>query len=74
MTEEEYRIRLIDLPCPIRSFVKMDADGFYTIILNSRLSAEMQLKAYKHEIDHIKNDDLYSPLVADQIEEDRHER
>jgi hypothetical protein len=51
----------------------MDADGFCTIVLNSRLSAEMQRKAYLHEIDHIKNDDLYSPLSADQIEAVRHE-
>lgn len=73
MTEEEYRIRLIDLPCPIRSFVQMDADGFYTIVLNSRLSAEMQRKAYLHEIDHIESDDLHSHIVADQIEAVRHE-
>lgn len=70
---EEYRVELIDLPCSIRSFVQMDAEGFFTIVLNSRLSFETQREAYLHEIDHIKNKDLYSSFTADQIEVIRHE-
>lgn len=70
---EEYRVELIDLPCSIRSFVQMDAEGFFTIVLNSRLSFETLREAYLHEIDHIKNKDLYSPFTADQIEAIRHE-
>lgn len=68
----DYRIILQDLPCTIHAFVRMATDGTYTIVLNSRLSREMQEEALKHELEHIKHDDFYSPLTADRIEADRH--
>ena len=73
MNKEDYRVVLEDLPCSIRGFTKMDNDGDYTIILNSRMSLETQRRTYLHEIEHIEKDDIHSPLTADQIEAVRHE-
>ena len=36
---------------------KFTTDG--GVVLNSRLSAERRLKAYRHEVEHIENGDMY---------------
>lgn len=59
------------LPGTIRSFVKEDNE-FYTIVLNDALSDEEKFRAYQHEIEHIKNNDMDSPLSADVIEFNSH--
>lgn len=59
---------LIDMPVTIKSFVRENPDDSATIILNARLSAEDRLEHYKHEIDHIKKNDMESAETADQIE------
>lgn len=51
-------VRLLQLPVTIRGFVKENEDGTYTIVLNSRLSYEQNLKTYKHELSHITNNDF----------------
>jgi len=68
-----YTVRLLDLPPSIKGFARDNSDGSYTIILNSRLNLETQRKCMKHELEHIKRNDFYSDLAADQIERERHE-
>ncbi len=46
-----------DMPATIRSFVVSNNDTNFTIILNAKLGREQQLKAYLHEMDHIRNGD-----------------
>lgn len=54
----DVRLRYMDMPCTIHGFtVKEDTDSF-DVYINSRLSHEAQLKAYEHEIAHIKNGDF----------------
>lgn len=67
-------VRLVDMPCSVRGCVTrhFDDDEYYTIMLNSRMSAEMQEKAYLHEMEHINSDDFLSDLSADYIEALRH--
>lgn len=67
-------VRLVDMPCSVRGCVVRHYDGeeYYTVMLNSRLSSDMQEKAYLHEITHINNDDFSSNLSADEIESIRH--
>ena len=57
-----------DMPTRIRSYVVANADTSYTIILNSKLSHEQNLKSYYHEIEHIKNGDYDKKCSADLIE------
>lgn len=67
-------VKYVDLPCTIRGLAVKAYDGgdFYTIMLNSRMSAEMQAKTYRHEMEHIINDDFSSDLPIDYIESIRH--
>lgn len=56
----DYRVRLIDLPPSVKAFVAMDDDGFYNIYINSKLSREEQCRAAAHELNHIVLDDFYN--------------
>ena len=40
-------------------------DGSYTIFINAGLNYEAQLKAYKHAIEHIENDDFVKSDVQE---------
>lgn len=62
-----------DLPATIGGYVK-ETDGFYDIILNSRLTHERNQETYKDEIDHIATGALDSEQSADRIESESHRR
>lgn len=55
----EVRTILQDLPVSIKGFVFHDDDGQPVVVLNSRLSAEKRMKAYRHELKHIENGEMY---------------
>lgn len=55
----EVRTILKDLPVSIKGFVFHDDDGQPVVVLNARLSAEKRLKAYRHELKHIENGEMY---------------
>lgn len=66
---------LCDMPTRVHGYIKgtCEPDGdYYTIVLNSRLSYEMQLQAYQHELGHIDHDDLHSERSVAEIELIRH--
>lgn len=65
---------LIDMPVTVKSFVRENPDDSATIVLNARLSAEDRLEHYKHELYHIKNDDMESERTVDQVEAEAHTR
>ena len=62
------------MPCTIHSYVKLNADDTYTIIINERLCYEMQEQAKEHEIRHIQNGDYDRKFSADMIEIYAHRR
>lgn len=51
-------VKYLDLPCRVKATSTKNEDGSYTVIINSRLSYEQQLKGYIHEIIHIINNDF----------------
>ena len=58
-----------NLPYKIKGFAVYNSnDDFYTIVLNSRLSHDQNLKTYIHELEHINNDDFHSGLSATILE------
>lgn len=67
MTQDAHQI-FTDLPIAIPAFVASNADGSYTIILNSRCSREKNLFSYAHEYKHIINGDYEKKCSADLIE------
>ena len=54
----DVRVVLIDKPTSVHGFVISDGFDFYTVVLNPRLSHEMQHTTYFHELSHIKYGDL----------------
>ncbi len=65
-------VHLVDLPHGIRGYTKKNKDGSYTIMINARLSSEMQVTTYDHEIKHIENGDYDYNAEVNQIEVHRH--
>lgn len=66
---------LADLPESIKGMVVRSFDGeeCYTIIINSKLSAEQQRAAYYHELQHMKARDFDQiGRTVDQVEYVRH--
>lgn len=70
----EHNIQYCDLPTTVRSFVRPNHDGTYTIVINARLSNDIRLEAYNHELEHIKNGDFDYDINSDvdQIELQAH--
>ena len=66
-------VKMVDLPVTVKAFVHRNDDDSYTIILNSRLCREQNVKSYLHELQHIDNADLESFETDDSIEYRRHE-
>lgn len=59
---------LIKMPLKTKATHTANADGSYTIFINDRLCYFEQKEAYRHEIAHILNNDLYSEDYADAKE------
>ncbi len=76
------KVIFLDLPCAVHGFVVSDGFDFYTIVLNSRLSYEMQRSLHARSFTyrkrrHIKDAgyqrDLMEDCGADIIEALRHQ-
>lgn len=65
-------VKMVDLPVSVKAFVHRNDDDSYTIILNSRLCREQNVRSYLHELQHIDNADLESLETADSLEYKRH--
>lgn len=61
-----------DMPCHVRALTNANDDGSYTIIINARLSHEMQKSAVLHELMHIKGNDFDAEIQADLLEKMMH--
>ena len=69
---EYIAVHLVDLPHGVRGFTKKNKDGSFTVMINARLSSEMQISTYDHEIKHIENGDYESKVDVDLLEKHRH--
>lgn len=69
---EDIGVHLIDMDTAIHEQVIKNEDGSFSIFLNARLNYEARMKAYKHALFHIANDDFYKDNV-DDIEAAAHE-
>lgn len=69
----DINVKFLDLPYRIHEFVVHNNDLSYTIVLNSRLSHEMNMKSYYHAMEHIKHDDFCCNDSVDMIEIERHD-
>ncbi len=65
---DDIQIRFIDLPCTVKGITVQDANGFYNVYINARLSEYAQKEAIHHEITHIKRNDFYSLKSINAVE------
>lgn len=56
----EYIVRLENLPPSVRGFIYHDDDGRIFIVLNARLTREINRRTYEHELAHLRRGDLYN--------------
>ena len=64
-----------DLPGTVKGMLvrKLDEEECYTIVINSKLNAEQRLEAYRHELQHLMENDFDKADVSvDEIEQARH--
>lgn len=61
-------IRKIALPIKIKGITVKDAEGDYNIYLNELLSTDVQAKAFRHEVEHIKKGHFYTDEGIAEIE------
>lgn len=66
-------IRLVDLPLKIKGATVKDAEGDYNIYINARLSEDERVKAYRHEIEHIRLGHFYDerPVAIKEAEAEK---
>lgn len=69
---EAIGVYFMDMPSRMDEHVTLNEDGSFSIFINSKLTWERQMEAYKHAIMHIMNDD-FSKENADTIENDMNE-
>lgn len=69
----DIRVYTVEMPARVKSYT-VEKDGYYTIIINSILAREQQLKEYEHEHDHIIRGDFDRSCSADLIEFHAHRR
>lgn len=68
MTSIDYCVYVLDLPGTVRAAVRVDCDGFASIYINAHLSYTEQQNALKHELRHLRRDDMYNLRSIRQIE------
>lgn len=61
-------IRVIDLPYKVNGLTVKDEEGDYNIYLNARLSDERRVKAFRHELKHIKLGHFYKRFPVSVLE------
>ena len=64
---ETIRTYLLPLPSQIKGYTVL-MDDVFTVVINSNLNEAARMKAYRHEIRHIRKGDLRKDDSADHIE------
>lgn len=66
---EDFVVRLMDLPPAIKGITQYDDDGVANIYINARLNDEQQRLTLKHELRHVKRDDAYNEQPIEAVED-----
>lgn len=64
----DYCVYILDMSTDIRGCVRIDSDGFASIYINARLSRAEQYNVLKHELRHLRRDDMHSMRSIHQVE------
>lgn len=84
MRIDNVRSMLADMPVNVHAYT-VKHDDWYTVIINARLSDDVQRDAFRHELIHIKNGDFdrdcdrtadsieFTAHLYEELEDDREE-
>lgn len=61
-------IREVELPYTVGGATIIDENGDYNVYINSRLSPDRKVKAFRHEIDHIRKNHFGSDKTVAEKE------
>jgi Zn-dependent peptidase ImmA (M78 family) len=56
--DQNVPVILMDLPTTVHAFICLGEDFMPCIVVNARISAEQQRKAFLHELSHLINGDM----------------
>lgn len=68
----DIRVVLIDVDTMVGESIFKNSDDSFTILLNSRWSAEEQRRCFEHALSHIRHHD-WEKFDVNEIERERHE-
>lgn len=54
-----------ELPATVRGCCYHDNDGVAFVLLNADLSPQAQRETLRHELDHIRREEMYNPLYRE---------
>lgn len=68
--EDEYCVRMMDFPGDVHGCTRLTNDGtdFPNIYINDWLSPPARCRAFRHEMDHLEEDDFYNEKTIEQAE------
>lgn len=66
---KDYRVTLANLPTSIRGYVYLESDGVPRIVLNAKLTRELNQRTMDHELKHIERGELTDPTYREYEEE-----
>ena len=61
-------LRLAPLPARVNAVTVVDDNGDFNIYVNENLSIEEQRRAYKHELEHIRQNHLFINKSVEECE------
>lgn len=61
-------LRLAPLPARVNAVTVVDDNGDFNIYVNENLSIEEQRRAYKHELEHIRQNHLFINKPVEECE------
>ena len=64
----DVNVHVLDFGNSIPATVTINDDGSFSIFLNARLSYEQRMRAYQHEMRHIRNEDFTNRKTIEEIE------
>lgn len=65
----DYFVYFDVFPRSVRGLVTTNDDGTFSIFLNKRYPLSTLQKTFRHEVDHIENEDFYNGKPIDMVED-----
>lgn len=67
--EDEFSCRMVNLPGPVSAATRLSGEDSYpNIYINDQLSPMGKLRAFRHEIHHLENDDFMNDKTITEVE------